>query len=214
MRAEIGPPASADGFSRPQVSSALAVSAVSVAWTVTSSILAIAIGVGSHTAVLVAFGAIGTVDAIGSAALVYHFHHGLRHDRLSAELEALAHHIVLVGLFSVGCTAIVGGIVRLTAPPSGHSSDAGVLLAAISLVVLLALSARKRKVARRTGSDALRSDGHLSAVGAMLAAVTLAGTGADRWFGWEWADALATILVGVIAASLAVSTWRTDRAEP
>jgi hypothetical protein len=196
------------------VNSALRVSALSVAWTVVSSGLAVTIGIRSHTAVLLAFGAIGIVDAIGSVALVYHFQHGLRHDRLSDELEKLAHRVVLVGLFSVGCAAVLGGLVRLTIAQTSDPSDTGVVLAAISVVALIALSTRKQQVARRISSKALLSDGHLSAVGAMQAAVTLAGTAIARWLGWHWADAAATTLVGSVATWVAVSTWRTEHAQP
>ncbi len=101
-------PAESSGFHRPHVNSALVVSVQSVAWTVAASSAAVALGIQTGTAVLVAFGAIGIVDAIGSIALVYHFHHGMRHDELSEELERLAHSVVLVGLFLVGCAAIIG----------------------------------------------------------------------------------------------------------
>jgi hypothetical protein len=199
-----------EGFHRPYVNSALRISLQSVVWTVLASIASVVLGVQSHTAVLIAFGAIGTVDAVGSIALAYHFHHGLRHDELSEELERLAHRVVLVGLFSVGCAAIVGGLVRLKIDQASSGSNAGVALAAASLVALVALSARKQQVARRVSSNALLSDGHLSAIGAMQAAVTLAGTATARWLGWSWADAVATSLIGCVAATLAISTWRAE----
>ncbi|HSP55327.1 MAG TPA: hypothetical protein VLS25_07045 [Dehalococcoidia bacterium] len=212
MRSKPGPPERSDWLHRPHVNSALAVSALSVAWTVVASSLAVTIGLRSQTAVLVAFGAVGAVDAIGSVALVYHFHHGLRHDRLSDELERIAHRLVLAGLFSVGCASVLGGLVRLAVARTSDPSDAGVALAAVSVMALIALSARKQQVARRISSGALLSDGHLSAVGAMQAVVTVAGTAITGWLGWHWADAATTILVGSVAAWVAVSTWRTEHA--
>ena len=202
--------AESDGFHRPHVNSALVVSAQSVAWTVAASTAAVALGIHSGTAVLVAFGAIGIVDAIGSIALVYHFHHGIRHDELSEELERLAHRVVLVGLFLVGCAAIIGGLVRLTMDQSSEPSAVGVALAAVSFVALVALSARKQRIARRVSSNALLSDGHLSAIGATQAAVTLAGTAATLWLAWHWADAAATTIVGCVAVTLAIFTWRAE----
>jgi divalent metal cation (Fe/Co/Zn/Cd) transporter len=213
VRSKPEPPTPSDGFHRPHVNSALLVSALSVAWTVVSSSLAVTIGVRTHTAVLVAFGAIGIVDAIGSVALAYHFQHGLRHDRLSDELEKLAHRVVLVGLFSVGCASVLGGLVRLAIAQTSEPSNQGVALAAISGVALIALSARKQQVARRIASKALLSDGHLSAVGATQAAVTLTGTAMAGWLGWYWADAAATTLVGSVAIWVSVSTWRTEHAK-
>ena len=199
-----------EGFHRPHVNSALRISLQSVVWTIAASAASIVVGIQSRTAVLIAFGAIGIVDAVGSIALAHHFHHGLRHDELSEELEHLAHRVVLVGLFAVGCAAILGGLARLTIDQPSEGSNAGVALAAASLVVLIVLSARKQQVARQVSSNALRSDGHLSAIGAMQAAVTLAGTATTRWLGWDWADAVATSIVGGVAVALAISTWRAE----
>lgn len=195
---------------RSHVNAALLVSVQSAVWTIASSSVAVWLGIHSHIAVLVAFGAIGFVDAVGSIALVYYFRHGLRHDGLSEKLERLAHRVVLVGLLLVGSAAIVGGVARLASEQSSERSDAGVVLAAASLVALLFLSTRKRSIARRVSSNALLSDGHLSAIGAMQAVVTLAGTATTRWLGWNWADAAATIVVGCVAVTLAVTTWNSE----
>jgi divalent metal cation (Fe/Co/Zn/Cd) transporter len=199
-----------DGMHRPSVQAALRVSVASIAWTAGASAASIAVGVHSGTAVLVAFGAIGAVDAVGSVALAHHFRHGLRADALSSSLERIAHRVVLFGLLVVGLGAVVVGGVRLTADHAGEGSIVGVVLAAASLVALVGLSARKQQVARRVGSAALRSDGHLSAIGALQAAVTLAGTAAARALGWTWADAVATAVIGCVAVALAITTWRGD----
>ena len=192
---------------RPSVRSAWLVSLISVIWTVLASSIAIALGVVDHSAVLIAFGAIGFVDALGSVALVYHFHHALKHDLLAAHLERLAHRVVVIGLLAVGVSAVALGVARLVAGSSGGSSNAGVALAAISLFVLIGLSARKQWLAHRIGSGALLADGRLSGIGAMQAGVTLLGTGAARWFGWDWADAVAAGVVGLVAISVAIKTW-------
>jgi divalent metal cation (Fe/Co/Zn/Cd) transporter len=169
--------------------------------------LSIAIGIHDHVAVLVAFGAVGAVDAVGSVALAYHFHHARRHDHLSQRLEAVAHRIVLVGLSVVGLSAVVGGIIRVASASSTDSPTAGIVLAAASTVVLAVLSVAKQRVGRRIGSDALVSDGHVSAMGAVLGAVTLVGAATARWFGWTWVDGVATIVVGLGALRLAWVTW-------
>ncbi len=178
-----------DSSSPSHVRSAWRVSVYSVAWTFAAGSTAVALGLRGRSAVLVAFGAIGLVDAIGSAALAHHFRHSLRHDEFSEHLERRAHRIVLLGLVVVGCGAVVGSVARLLAGSSGQPSAAGVALAATSLVVLAALSARKRRLAPLVSSAALRSDSNLSAVGAAQASVTLAGTAAATWFAWHWADA-------------------------
>jgi len=37
---------------------------------------------------------------------------------------------------------------------------------------------------------------------------TVVGTVIERWLGWSWADAAATIALGMVAMWLAISTWR------
>jgi divalent metal cation (Fe/Co/Zn/Cd) transporter len=192
-----------------EVHSAFVVSLVSVVWTLAAGGLAIALGVAVHSAVLVAFGAIGFVDAAGSVALVYHFHHAIKHDALAAHLELLAHRVVVTGLFLVGLGAVVVGSVRLATGSRTDDSFVGTLLAAVSLVVLAVLSARKQRIAARVGSRALLADGRLSAVGAAQAAVALFGTAA-RGFGWPSADAIAATIVGLLAMTTAIVTRHQD----
>src|SRR5215472_10082625 len=98
---------------RGHATDALVVSAVSAGWTIIASAAAITVGLLGGSAVLVAFGSIGFVDALGSIALVHHFRHGLQMEELSDRLERLAHRVVLVGLAVVGFAAIVGGVARL-----------------------------------------------------------------------------------------------------
>ena len=66
------------------------VSIVSIVWTAAASGAAIAIGIAGHSLVLVAFGATGVLDAAGSATLLVHFRHALRHEAFSAAHERLA----------------------------------------------------------------------------------------------------------------------------
>ena len=80
---------------------------------------------------------------------------------------------------------------------------------AASLGTLAVLALRKRWLARLLPSHALLADSHLSAVGAVLAAVTLAGVVATRGLGWWWADPAAAIGIAAVAGAVAVSLLRT-----
>ncbi len=193
---------------RTHVNAGFRISVLSVVFTIVTSTAAIALGIATSTIVLVAFGGIGVLDAIGSIALAYHFKHGLRHDELSDELERVAHRIVLVGLLVVGASAVVAGVTRLALQESSSTTTAGIVLSAVSVVVLSLLAWRKTVIARRVSSPALRSDGHLSAIGATQAAIALAGTAATAAFGWSYADAAATAVVGALALAVAGSAWR------
>ena len=189
------------------VRAAYRISVASVVWTVCTSAIAIVIGVQSHTVVLVALGAVGLVDAIGSVTLAVHFRDALHNEELSERLERIAHVVVLVCLGLVGASAVVAGLVRLALGEAGGESTAGVVLAAVSVVALVVLSRRKVRIAAPVASPALRSDGHLSGIGAAQAAVALLGTAATRWLSWTAADSVATAVVGAVAVALATASW-------
>ena len=191
--------------------SARRISEISIAWTFVGSSLAIAFGIASGSAALVAFGLVGFVDLVGSVALVHHFRHALRTDELSDHFEQRAHRIVTVGLLSVGCVTVVVSVVRLAIGHYPKTSTAEIVIASVSLVGLTVLSAGKVRIARRVPSAALRSDGYLSGIGAAQALVVLGGTAAARLLSWHWADDAAALVVGLVAITIAVQTGRPDR---
>lgn len=188
---------------------ALRVSAASALWTLAASIAAVAIGVAGHALALVAFGAVGILDCAASVALVAHFRDA-QAGGTAERLERLALHVVTLGLLTVGLATASVSVLHLLERPATTSSTASVLLAAVSVVALTLLSLRKRHVAHRLPSHALLADSHLSAVGAVLAGVTLGGTAASSALGWWWADPVAALAIAVGAVGLA---W-TIRHEP
>jgi divalent metal cation (Fe/Co/Zn/Cd) transporter len=195
-----------DSFDPTVVRAARRLSEASIAWTLVGSSLAVAIGVGSGSSALVAFGLVGYVDLAGSVALVHHFRHALGTEELSDRFEQRAHRIVTVGLLAIGIATIVVSALRLAGGHHPKTTGAGIAVAAVSLVGLSVLAVCKVRVARRVPSAALRSDGHLSGVGAAQGAVVLLGTGASRLFSWSWADDSAAIVVGAAAVAIAAAT--------
>ena len=188
---------------------ALHVSVVSALWTLTASTAAVGIGLVGHALALVAFGAVGVLDCAASVALVAHFRDA-QAGGTAERLERVALHVVTLGLLTVGAATATVSVLHLIDRPATTSSTASVLLAAVSVVALSLLSLRKRHVAQRLPSHALLADSHLSAVGAVLAAVTLGGTVAASALGWWWADPVAALGIAVGAGGVA---W-TIRHEP
>jgi divalent metal cation (Fe/Co/Zn/Cd) transporter len=179
-------------------------------WTTLSSTTAIALGIGAGSLVLVVFGAAGLLDAVGSVTLVVHFRHALRHEEFSQRHERLALRLVTGGLIAVGgLTAIESGR-RLVEGVRPHAAAGGVVLAGASALVLGSLSRHKRRIAGHIPSRALLADGWLTATGALLAAVTVAGTGLTAAFGWWWADPVAAAIVALGAVAIAVVMTRAE----
>ncbi|HEV2309921.1 MAG TPA: cation transporter, partial [Acidimicrobiia bacterium] len=171
------------------------------------------IGLAQHSVALLAFGAVGILDAAGSLTLVVHFSLAQTGHHRADHVERVAAGVITVGLVAVGAATVVGSVTRLVERHGGRASWSAIALAAASLGTLTALALRKRWVARALPSHALLADSHLSALGAVLAAVTLGGVVATRTLGWWWADPTAAIAIGLAAGGVAVSLARAAAAE-
>lgn len=205
-----GPPNLAEFDNPDLVRASLRVSTTSVGWTLLASTAAVTIGFTGGSAVLIALGSIGFVDAAGSVALGYHFLHGLRHERLSERREQFAHRAVALGLLVVGLASVAGATYRLIVNPDTDASLASALVAAVSMLALAALAARKLALGVRIRSRGLIGDGHLSAIGAIQAGAALGGVAIARWLGVSWADACAALAVGLLAVLVGGLTWKSS----
>lgn len=187
---------------------------MSLVWTVVSSGSALAVGIARSSLALVAFGAVGLLDAVGSAALSLHFRHALHHEALSLARERLALRIVTIGLLGVSLSTGIESTRRLFQQAHPGSSTEGIILAATSMVGLGALAVRKRTIARAVPSQALLADSVVSATGALLALVTLGGTWVNGAYGWRWADPGAALAVAVGAIVIAYFLRQEAHDEP
>ncbi len=184
------------------------VSTLSAVWTVVASSAGIWVGIESASLALIAFGVVGILDAAGSITLAVHFRLARSGSEHTNRAERVALMIITTGLVGVGVATAAVSIVHLIDGSTARHSDAGIAIAGASMAVLTLLALRKRWLAIHIPSHALLADSHLSAIGAVLAAITLAGTVATSTFGWAWADPAAALCVAVLAARLGVQLWR------
>jgi divalent metal cation (Fe/Co/Zn/Cd) transporter len=178
------------------------VSLVGSAWTIAAGVAAVTIGITTGGLALIAFGAVGVLDAAGSITLAVHFRLAAESATRADRMERVALRVITTGLVVVGLATTAVSILHLADRHGAEQSDAGTAIALVSLVVLTGLALRKRWLARRIPSLGLLADSHLSAVGAVLAAVTLIGEVLTETMEWWWADPVAAIVVAVAAVRL------------
>jgi divalent metal cation (Fe/Co/Zn/Cd) transporter len=186
----------------------LRVSGASLAWTLVAGTTATAAGIIGNNLVLVSFGLVGLLDGVGSASLIVHFRHSRRHETFSERHERIALLIVTLGLAGIGIATMADSAFRLATGARSHSVPVGSFVAGASIVVLSVLAVGKHRIAPRIPSHALHSDGWVSANGAVLALVALAGTVLDSTLGLWWVDPIAAIVVAAGAVGLSVFLFR------
>jgi divalent metal cation (Fe/Co/Zn/Cd) transporter len=184
------------------------VSAVSVAWTLATGSLALAVGVAAHSLVLIAFALTGGFDAHGSAALVVHFARARRLGQVSERLERAVLGLIACGMWGVGVGTGVQSVVRLAAEDAADATIAGTVLAGASTGALIMLARIKARIGRSVPSAALIADSHLTKFGAVLAVITLLGTASTRVLGWRWLDPGAALLVAAVLLAVGATVAR------
>jgi len=173
-----------------------------------AGVASVAAGAITGSVALLAFGLDSVIDGSASGVLVWRFGLELRRAGHADHAERVAARAVAVAMLAAAVYVVAQAAQSLIVGARPGQSAAGLLLLAGSVVVLPVLGCIKLRLAGRLRSRALRGDGVLSAAGAALAAVALAGVAVERSLGWWQADPAAASL---IALFLLGEGWRTLR---
>jgi divalent metal cation (Fe/Co/Zn/Cd) transporter len=184
------------------------ISVLSSAISLVLSGVAIALAAGSGSLALAAFGLESLIDAGASAVLVWRFGVERREPHRGDDIEHRARRLVGFVLIVVAAYLAVASIRGLVVGPILHVSAAAVVLAGFSVLVLPAVAHRKLDLARRLGSHSLRSDGLLTAGGAVLGVITLAAVVLARFEALRRADPVAALVVAVVLLREATAALR------
>ena len=106
----------------------------------------------------------------------------------------VAGSIALVGFgFDSAIEVTYDAIAALVTRRAPDTSPIGIVLAALSLIVMPILVRFKRRVARELQSGALEAEARQTRVCAYLSAILVVGLGLNAAFGWWWADPVAAL---------------------
>jgi divalent metal cation (Fe/Co/Zn/Cd) transporter len=182
------------------VRDAIRVSWACVAWSLAAGAASLVVALTAGSLSLGGLGASVLVDVVSSAVLIWRFGRQRAGGEFPEQAERRAQVVASAGLLVIAVVLAVAAIQHLAAGTRPSVPVFALGLAAANLVVLPLLARWKYAVAAAVGSLALRTDAHITMVGAGTAALTVAGLGLDRAFGWWWADAGAALLIAAVAA--------------
>jgi len=194
-----------------QVTIALWLVSVSVAFGMLSGAISVTTGLADHSLGVLAVGLGVLADVAGSAVLIWRFRAERRQPGQSCPAEARAAIIIAIALAVVSVALTVQSAAALAAGSRPSTSGVTLGAAAVSLAVLAPLARAKRRLGERMDSRALCGDGTLSAIGAATSALALAALMLNDTLRWWWADRIAALIVAVIAAAEAWHTGWPDR---
>jgi divalent metal cation (Fe/Co/Zn/Cd) transporter len=175
-----------------------------IAWNVIEGVVAIAAGWLAGSVALIGFGVDSAIECMSGGAMVWRLSGQARdHAR-----DRLALRWVGVSFLLLSAYVGVDACMALWRREQPEASPAGMVMAALSLVVMPILARAKRAVAARLDSGALRADARQTDLCAYLSAILLGGLALNASLGWWWADPVAAIVMVPIIAREGLSALR------
>ncbi len=157
-------------------------------------VIAVAAGIIAGSVALVGFGFDSAIEVISGLALLWRLY-GDADENRRERIEQRALRIVGVSFFILGAYVTFDAVKLLARREAPEESIVGIVLAAVSVVVMPLLVRAKRRVARSIGSAALNADATQTQICTYLSAILLGGLVLNAAVGWWWADPIAALVM-------------------
>lgn len=178
-----------------------------IAWNTVEAFVAIGAGAAASSGALVSFGLDSTIEV--SAALVALWY--LRGE--DDERGERAGRLIALSFWALAAWVTVDAVGDLVTGDRPDASTVGIVLTAVSLIVMPTLAVAKRRAGAQLGSNALVAESNETMVCAYLSAAVLAGLSLNALLDWWWADPIAALVVAAIAAREGLEAWRGELLE-
>jgi divalent metal cation (Fe/Co/Zn/Cd) transporter len=172
---------------------------LTIGYNTLEAIVSLAAGIVAGSVALVGFGVDSVIEVTASLAAQWRLRADL--DPVRRErVEYLTVRIIGATFLALAIYVAYESITTLVAREKPDSSIVGVVLLAMSVIVMPLLARAKRRVAGGLGSSALRADARQTSLCAYLSVIALAGVALNTLLGWWWADPVAALaMVPIIA---------------
>ena len=177
--------------------------AASVSYNAIEAIVAITAGATASSIALVGFGLDSLVEMSSGLIILWQFRHRMPETRERTALRAIA-----VSFFALAAYVTVESVRSLLTGQGGETSRVGIIVAAVSLVVMPALSWAQRRTGRQLGSATVVADSKQTLLCTYLSAVLLIGLLLNATLGWWWADPLVGLVIAALAIREGRDAWR------
>jgi len=177
--------------------------ATSVAYNGVEAVVALAAGVVAGSAALLGFGLDSLIEVSSGLIILWQFRHRLPQSRERRAAQAIA-----VSFFLLAGLVTFESAGALLTGDEPDVSQVGIVLAAVSLALMPALSWAQRRTGRQLHSNAVVADGTQTLLCTYMSAVLLGGLLLNALLGWAWADPVAGLVIAAIAAREGRDAWR------
>ncbi|MFF0905490.1 UNVERIFIED_CONTAM: cation transporter [Kocuria sp. CPCC 205316] len=176
-----------------------------ITYNVLEAIIAITAGRVASSSALIGFGLDSIVEVLSAAAVAWQFAAPELHHR-----EKIAMRVIAFSFFGLAAFVTVDAVRTLLGAAEPEHSLVGIVLAAVSLVIMPFLSWFERRTGRELGSASAVADSKQTLLCTYLSAVLLVGLLLNSTLGWSWADPIAALIIAAVAVKEGLEAWRGD----
>jgi divalent metal cation (Fe/Co/Zn/Cd) transporter len=177
------------------VQAGIRIEQITIGWMVVEAALAIGAGILARSVLLTAFGIDSVIELVTGGVLLWRLltEAGVGSLRRVERAENRAAWATGISLALLSLYIVVSAIITLATRTEPERSYVGIVVAIVAVLGMPVLARRKRAIAQRIGSSALRGDAACSITCAYMAGTLLAGLVLNAAFGCWWADSLAAL---------------------
>lgn len=170
----------------------LALNYLTIGYNVVEAIVALGAGLVSSSVALVGFGLDSVIEVLASGAAQWRLRADLDAGRRE-RVERTTLRIIGWSFLALAAYVALDSLNALLRHEPPERSVVGLVLLALSAVVMPVLARAKRRVARAMTSRALEADAMQTSLCAFLSVIALAGVALNTALGWWWADPAAAL---------------------
>lgn len=185
---------------------------LSIAYNTGEAGIALAAGIAAGSVSLVGFGLDSVIEVSASVIIAWRLV-AEKGDGCTQNSDRLATKAIAASFAVLSLYVGVEAVRHLAGSEAPEASAVGIVLTALSLLIMPWLARAKRRVAPVLGSRAQHAEAQQTSLCAVLSGVVLVGLVANAALGWWWADPVAALGVAVLAGREAVRTWRAESLE-
>jgi divalent metal cation (Fe/Co/Zn/Cd) transporter len=179
--------------------------AATISYNLIEAVVALWAGGAADSSALLGFGLDSIIEVASALALSWQFSTNDPERR-----EHLTLRIIAVSFFALAAFVSAEAVRSLLGAGEAQHSTPGIVIAALSLVIMPVLSWLQRRAGRELGSRTAVADSKQTLLCTYLSAVLLAGLVLNSTLGWWWADAGAALVIAAIAIREGINAWRGD----
>ena len=176
-----------------------------IGYNLVEAVVAITAGSIASSAALIGFGLDSVIEVLSAAAVAWQF---TRRDPERWEKGTL--RVIALAFFALAAYVSVSSVFALAGQEQVQHSTLGIVITALSVVIMPFLSLAERRAGRELGSASAVADSKQTLMCTYLSAAVLVGLVANSLVGWWWADAIAGLVIAAFAIREGIEAWRGD----